>query len=157
MKKMIIACSMLENELTRAMEETGCQTPICWVERGLHDAPAKLRQELQSLVDQYGPEYDALLLCYGFCGGALDGIVSPHAQLVLPAFHDCIQMLLCRPDGADAKAIDALYFTESWTQSPRFIGNEYADYCARCGGEKAQRAYRLMLQEYHSMTLVDTG
>ena len=43
MKQILIACAMLEDEINKIYEETGCEMPIVWVERGFHNTPEKLK------------------------------------------------------------------------------------------------------------------
>lgn len=157
MRTSLIACAMLEDELKRAIEETGCTLPVHWIDRGLHNTPSRLRAEVQAVIDTLTPTSDTILMAYGLCGGAMEGLVSTGARLVFPLFHDCIQMLLFGADGENHKENDILYFTRGWTQDEQFIGNEYARFCARRGEKKARMAYRAMLSGYRSVCLVDTG
>jgi len=156
-KKIIIACGMLKNEITSIMEENEDDTPIIWMERGLHADPARLRKELTEKISFYEQEYDTILLAYCFCGGALEGIMSQKARIVFPAFPDCVDMLLYYPGKTSVRENDAMYFTSSWTLDHAFIGNEYDDYCKKRGAEKAQRAYRELLKGYNGMFSIDTG
>ena len=48
----LICCGMLWDELELAMEHTGRHPEIVWLEKGLHDSPAKLHQALQNEIDQ---------------------------------------------------------------------------------------------------------
>jgi hypothetical protein len=65
------------------------------IERGMHIQPAKLRNHLQSLIDQSeGCGYDALLFAYGLCGQATAGLAARSIPLVIPRAHDCITLFL---------------------------------------------------------------
>lgn len=46
----VIACEMIEDEVRKAMENTGADYPVIWVERGYHNEPDDLREELKILV-----------------------------------------------------------------------------------------------------------
>ena len=46
----VIACEMVEDEVRKAMENTGADYPVIWVERGYHNEPDDLREELKVLV-----------------------------------------------------------------------------------------------------------
>lgn len=62
---------------------------------GLHDRPNNLRDQLQELIDQTSADnYDAILLSYGLCGRAIDGLISRDIPLVIPRAHDCITLYL---------------------------------------------------------------
>jgi len=47
MKEMIIACETLKDELLTAMERTGSQLPIIWIDSLYHMEPGMLRKKLQ--------------------------------------------------------------------------------------------------------------
>ena len=64
-------------------------------DQGLHNRPNHLRELLQAEVDaiQTG-DCDALLLAYGLCGTAIQGLKTLHTPLVIPRAHDCITLYL---------------------------------------------------------------
>lgn len=71
------------------------------VERGLHNRPAGLRQQLQAQIDAASEQklgeryvYDAVILVYGLCGQATAGLVARRIPLVIPKAHDCITLFL---------------------------------------------------------------
>jgi hypothetical protein len=91
----VIACEAL----ARAVYFYAAQTPhrinVTLQKIGLHDRPNNLREHLQNLIDQtFAADYDAILLTYGLCGRAIDGLVSRDVQLVVPRAHDCITLHL---------------------------------------------------------------
>ena len=62
--------------------------------RGLHDRPSGLRETLQAGIDATADPYDAIVLAYGLCGAALDGITARDLPVVVPRAHDCITLFL---------------------------------------------------------------
>jgi hypothetical protein len=65
------------------------------VRRGLHIEPANLQSHLQSIIDACeNKPYDAILLTYGLCGKATEGLISRSKPLVIPRAHDCITIFL---------------------------------------------------------------
>ena len=91
----VIACEAL----ARAVYFYAAQSPhrinLTLQKIGLHDRPTNLREHLQNLIDQTPSEdYDAILLTYGLCGRAIDGLVSRDLPLVIPRAHDCITLYL---------------------------------------------------------------
>lgn len=91
----VIACEAL----ARAVYFYAAQSPhrinLTLQKIGLHDRPTSLREHLQRLIDQTPSEdYDAILLTYGLCGRAIDGLVSRDLPLVIPRAHDCITLYL---------------------------------------------------------------
>ncbi len=156
MDTLIIACSMLEDEINLALAEENCRLPVVWLERALHTYPEKLRSALQEEIDK--AKADTILLTFGLCGNALAGIRSGTKRLITPKFHDCLHMLVAgEPYAEPVLAPDCLYFTDSWFRSENFIVNEFWQCCKRLGEAKARRAYGAMLRQYAGLTLVDTG
>lgn len=157
MRTGLIACAMLRDELEHALRETGCQYQPYWLDRGLHNSPQRLREAVQAAAEQLAPAVDVILLAYGLCGGAMDGLRSPGPQMILPLYHDCIQMLLSGADPKNDKRADSLYFTRGWEQDDEFIGHTYQRACQKYGAAKAIRLYQRMLRGYRTAYVVDTG
>jgi hypothetical protein len=62
---------------------------------GLHDTPSDLRVKLQAHIEaSVGQGYDAIVLGYGLCGKATEGLQAQDVPLVLPRAHDCITLFL---------------------------------------------------------------
>lgn len=62
---------------------------------GLHVEPASLRDHLQARVDACeGQNYDAIVMAYGLCGKATNGLIARSIPLVIPRAHDCITLFL---------------------------------------------------------------
>ena len=62
---------------------------------GLHNDPSDLRGRLQERIDDAGAEgYDAVLMGYGLCGQATNGLVARDVPVVIPRAHDCITLFL---------------------------------------------------------------
>lgn len=91
----VIACEAL----ARAVYFYAAQSPhrinLTLQKIGLHDRPNNLREQIQYLIDQpSSSDYDAILLTYGLCGRAIDGLISRDVQIVVPRAHDCITLYL---------------------------------------------------------------
>lgn len=161
-KKVLLACAMIEDEVRAALDVTGAQfDEIVWVERGFHTYPARLREELQRLINV--AEADGaiqIVLVFGLCGGGVEGLSSNQATLALPRFDDCVNFMLetgnrcCR---GQAKA-GVFYLTHGWAHdeghNPAAIRQ---DYIKRFGEKKADRLMRAMFGAYRSVTLIDNG
>ena len=92
METVIVGCKTLENELLRAVEETGCSYEILWIESGLHNYPKKLNQVLQETLDGCGARQ--VLAAMGFCGNSIENISTGDYTLIFPRVDDCISLLL---------------------------------------------------------------
>lgn len=153
----LIACSMLRNEIEKAMKECGVCMPVIWMEKGLHEKPAKLRQALQKQIDmQQNKSY--ILLGYCLCGNATIGLHSEKATLIIPKFDDCIRMLLSNTENSAPDVNNrCLYFTKGWIDSDKFIMKEKQQYTEKYGAQKSEYIMNLMLENYIGLRLIDTG
>ena len=159
MAEVLLCCEMLRDEVELAMERTGAQVPVVWVDAGLHEHPERLREELHNRIAQLETQYDTVLMGFCLCGNATVGVGGSRAKLVAPRFDDCIRMLMCRQPGT-VPDVDCrcMYFTQGWTRSEEaYIGCQYQHACEKYGPVKGKRVYRSMLKNYTTLMLVDTG
>ena len=77
MSRLIIACSMIEDEVNFVLHESQIQVPVRWIDRGLHEFPQQFRQILQRAIDE--SDADEILLTQGLCGNAIVGVGSERA------------------------------------------------------------------------------
>jgi hypothetical protein len=65
---------------------------------GWHSDPEDLRARLQAAIDAAAADeeraYDAVVMAYGLCGRATEGLTARGVPLVLPRAHDCITLFL---------------------------------------------------------------
>ena len=157
MSELVIACSMLEDEVKEAMRQTGRTLPVLWIDSGLHEFPERLRKELSSRIDS-ATEVCTIMLTFALCGNALAGIGSTNAKLVLPKFDDCIHFLTSSKYQSRGEVdCRTLYYTAGWLKSERFMGSEYGRCLQRYGEKKTRYIYNTMLKNYQSIQLLDTG
>lgn len=155
MSETIIACKMIEDEVKEAMARVGSTSQLIFLDRGLHEYPANLKNEIQRTLQ--GIKTDYILFAYGLCGNAMDGIFSPYSTLVIPRFHDCIQMMMVKDNLVRLSICpNCLYYTDGWFNSDKTMLKQYEEFAGRKGEVKAQRAYRRMLQHYDHICLIDT-
>jgi hypothetical protein len=153
----ILACAMLEDEVALAMKKTGCRLPVIWLERRLHEWPDRLREELHRRIGQLSAA-DTILLTFSLCGGGLLGLGSPSSRLVLPRFHDCIQMC-CSLAEYQPAAVDprGLYFTRGWLRGEHSTARSFQQTCQKYGRKKARALYQEIFKNCRSLVLLDTG
>lgn len=154
---LLIACEMLKDELQLAMERTQIAPEILWIEKGLHDRPEQLRAVLQETIDAAAKTYRTILIGVAYCGGALDGICSREATLVIPRFDDCIRMLLSTKPGETEADCRCMYFTKQWMDSECYIVREFEGYCQTYGPRKGKRIIQAMIGNYRELRLLDSG
>lgn len=157
-KRTLIACSMLEDEVTHILKIYNINLPVIWMERGLHNTPQKLNQTLQEQIDQL-QDQDEILLTFGLCGNGTAGLVSPNTILRMPKFDDCINMLMCRQPRTARKQTetDALYLTRGWTLDDASLLQQYQTLSETYDPEMRDFILETMYSGYHFLTVIDTG
>jgi hypothetical protein len=100
-----LGCDVLARPLYLAAARSPQIVDISLRHYGLHRTPAKLRQALQREIDEtrVGDGYDAVVLAYGLCGKATEGLRAGELPLVLPRAHDCITLFLGSRDRYQAQ------------------------------------------------------
>jgi len=100
----IIACKVLQRELSSVAWHSAHSLDITTLRQQFHNVPAALTQQLQAEIDRIesgddsysndaGP-FDAIVLGYGLCSNAVVGLHSSKYPLVIPRIHDCTSLLL---------------------------------------------------------------
>lgn len=147
---LLIACGMQQDEVEHCRKEYGITVPVHYLKRGMHENPAELHVTLQALIDE-NQHYDTILLTYGLCGRASEGLVSPHTRLVMPRFHDCIHQLL--ENHVDKHT---LYLTRTWTLDEQSIQGQIRDICDTYEPQQAQEIISAIYGGYERIAVIDT-
>lgn len=153
----VIACSMIKNEIDRVMAEHQLDYPVVWIEKGLHEYPEKLKKELSKQIPE-NDGYTYMLLLYGMCGNAVIGLSAQNSVLVIPNFDDCVRMLMCHEKGQLIPTrADRLYLTDEWTTSEKFLLKEFDSYIERYGEKKGRMIAEMMIGHYSGIDFIDDG
>ena len=160
-QRVLIACAMMEDEVACAVEHAQEDVLTLWVDRGFHSEPDKLRRELQRNVD-WVEERGAtrILLAFGLCGNGAVGIVAKSAQLAIPRFDHCVNIMLeCGPRTCQGRAQGGvMYLTRGWTHDAAAAMYSLKDqYVAKYGERRAKRLMEAMYGGYHAVSLIDNG
>lgn len=90
-----ISCEVLSRPVYRYASETPHIVTVEIIEKALHNRPDRLRELLQERINaSSGPAFDAVILAYGLCGKAVEGLQAGAIPLVIPRAHDCITLFL---------------------------------------------------------------
>lgn len=155
MENVVIACETLKDELTTAINSTGCRLPITWIDSRYHIDPEGLRKKIQQEIDSI-ENAENILLVFGCCGNAMIGVKASTANLIIPKTDDCISMVLSK-EGEKFKRVKKTYFlTKGWIDSSRSLAVEYQRAVERYGMKKADKIFKLMLNNYKYLMLIDT-
>jgi hypothetical protein len=92
----IIACDVLEDEVTHFAGQHEHVVKLEFFEMGLHDQPTRLREVLQESIDvcEADERVDTVVLVYGLCGKGTEGLGTRRCKLVIPRAHDCVTLFL---------------------------------------------------------------
>ena len=152
-----IGCRALAHILEPMLE---AQAERIILDVGLHLSPDKLRARLiEEVHNMEGAGWD-ILLGYGLCGRALEGVYSNKSRLILPKVDDCVGALLGSRKRHKKVMSDnpGSFFLE-----PTWIGTE-VDIFEQCqkGLERIPEARRpqiieLALKHYSRLALLDHG
>ncbi|GAV25201.1 hypothetical protein ciss_11340 [Carboxydothermus islandicus] len=154
----IIACQTLRDEVEKALKDTGVKYPVLWIDSGLHNYPDKLKTKLQEQIDRIS-NTENLILVFGNCGNALNGIRATTGRLVLPKIDDCISLLL----GSVQKRMEisreahSYFLTCGWLAHESNIVKEHKRCLEKYGEVRGQKIFKAILAHYRKVILLDTN
>lgn len=154
MVNIVIACTMLREQLEQAIRLTGAKDAVFYLPEALHNHPQKLKAELSNLLQKLPPA-EHILYGGGLCGNALLGLSFP-APAVIPRFDDCISMFLYNGyNRLAAKDSGCYYLTPTWLGKEGDLWNQYLELRRRYGNHTGGVLMERMLKGYHSLCLID--
>jgi len=155
----VVACEVMKEELTSLAGSRADR--FRFVSMGLHRWPARLKEELARLIAEDLPDgCTALILGFGLCGGALNGLKAPVVPLVVPRSHDCIPLLFGSHEEylrELTKERGTFFLSGGWLEGERTLLSEYRRVESRHGEAKARRVMAAMLDSYRRLLFITTG
>jgi hypothetical protein len=146
-KRCIIACKVLWREISYFAASSPFYYDVFYLEQGLHDEPARLRQELQEKITELEESYPVILIGYGLCSNGIVGIKSRSATLVFMRGHDCITFFLGSKERY-RRIFDewpgTYWYTTGWIETSGILNNEeyyynkYKEYLEKYDEDTAQ-------------------
>lgn len=96
MKIRCLSCKALARIVYRFAATSPHIVDVELFEIGLHNEPETLNKTLQDRLNAVEAEkYDVIVMGYGLCGKALEGIFAPAGlPVIIPRAHDCITLFL---------------------------------------------------------------
>lgn len=157
-KTVVISCESNRPELEKINNITSCHYPFYILDAKYHDRPDKLKQELQSVLNDIR-DVDAVLLAMGYCGNALTGIRAGNFRIIIPKVDDCLTLFLGSLEKRQAveNTERTFFLTKGWLDSERNILRQYSSLQKRYGKESAAFVYRTMFEHYEKLGLIDSG
>jgi hypothetical protein len=179
MRLKCVACDALARPIYLAAARSPHMVDITLQHFGLHLSPKKLRESLQIEIDRAAEAgiYDAVILAYGLCGKATEGLRAVDIPLVLPRAHDCITLFLGSRERYDSEfqtCPGTYWYVQDFIERgesdefPLSIGANtsanadavYADYVEKYGKDNADYLMEAMSawqSHYERAVYIDTG
>lgn len=153
MKDIIFSCPTLRNELEKAMELEGSNTPIKYLPQSLHSDPEELGRYVQNEIDK-ASDYDRIFLCVSGCGGGTKDLKATNGIVVIPKTSDCIDIAL---SGGDERKYGEIYITNSWMEFMINAGMDMDSLIKERGEEGAVEHLKWMFNGFPNFNIIDTG
>ena len=157
-REVMIACDTLRTEIEHVMRTFGIERRVIWMEHLLHNVPTKLTDALQTAINEV-QDADRVLLGFGNCGNAVQGLQNGDFELIIPRIDDCISLVLGSQRYREEYSVrhSAFYLTDGWIDGSHTIEQEYSDMIEDYGEEEADEVMNMMYAHYRTMAYLDTG
>ena len=117
MRLTLLSCDVLTREVCREAAASPHVIGMRFTPLDSHDQPGILRAVIQQAIDEAdGDGSEAVLLGYGLCGNAVNGLQARSKPLVIPRAHDCCTLFL------GSKALFNRYFADHPSASWSCVG-----------------------------------
>lgn len=150
----IITCRALAHVLEKFV---GTDNDLTTLEIGLHLQPERLRGAVSDKIGELERPGTTILLGYGLCGRALEGVFSRSSTLVLPRVDDCVGMLLGsrkRHKRTLVKHPGSYFLEPRWLDSELNIFAQMGKSLAHLPEERRRRLLKRALQHYERLVLL---
>jgi hypothetical protein len=156
-KSLVIACSIMKEELTRVQNDG---ISIVYLEQSLHRTPQKMKGAIQEEIER-AEKWDGeqIILAYGLCSNGILGIRANRHPLLIPKVHDCITLFLGSHERymeEHQKEPGTYYLTKGWIEEKKSPLGIFEEYCQRYGKETAEWVIREELKNYTRIALVES-
>lgn len=156
-RRKLLTCKSLAHVLEPL---AGPETEMSVLEIALHLNPQRLRAHLMEAVARVESADTHILLGYGLCGRALEGVVSSKSTLVLPKVDDCVGALLGsreRHSKVLRQRAGCYFLEQHWLETELNIFIEAAKGLERIPADKRKRIAQMALKNYTTLALLDSG
>lgn len=130
------------------------------VEAGLHLNADKLRNAIQSLIDDSNDEFENIVLGFGLCSMAAVGLKASRSRLIIPRVDDCIGLFLGSQDSYKKqleKEHGTYFLSKGWIDAGVTLIEEFKQVEERMGKEAAGIVRERMLKGYTRLAFIDMG
>jgi hypothetical protein len=168
-----ISCQVLARELRAAVSSSPHTIQLEFLPMSLHGLEAAVRRRrLQEAIGfAAATGCDAVLLAFGLCGYALEGLTAASCRLVVPRVHDCVGMLFGGEQRLDEYLLGnpgTCFRTAGWLEDLSGLpdatethgGVRFDKYAARYGEDNAEYLFDILgepMRHYSRLAFVQTG
>jgi hypothetical protein len=149
----VIACRVMEDEI---LNVTGKEHDISFIQYDYHDYPERLRTKIQDEIDR-AVDYRYIILCFGLCGGATDGIRANSCPVIIPKTDDCISLFLGSKEKYDQlrkREGGTFFLTQGWIKYGNDALKDYQKWQIRYGEQKASWLIKEIYKAYTRVSLI---
>ncbi|SHK22687.1 Protein of unknown function [Desulfatibacillum alkenivorans DSM 16219] len=153
----LISCRALAH-IIEPMVDPGMERVI--LDIGLHLNPDKLRERVIEEIARMEEDGDDIILGYGLCGRALEGVYASKARLILPRVDDCVGALLGsqkRHKKVMSENPGCFFLEPAWIGSEVDIFEQCQKGLERIPEERRPQIIELALKHYSKLGLLDHG
>lgn len=152
----LIACEVVAKELHARI---GDELPVRVIDPALHVNPDRLRTTLQEAIDLVERDFETLVLGFGLCSRAVEGLRSKRSRIIIPLVDDCIGLFL----GSRTAHLNQLksapgtfFLSRGWVEAGSTPFEEYGYMLKRFGQKRADRLMDLLLRNYTHLSYIHT-
>jgi hypothetical protein len=159
-RRIVIACRVMEPELTKVLAEGGEEVEVLYLDQALHRTPAKLLGQLQEKIDQVAQSASRIVLGYGLCSNGVVGVTARQQGVIIPRCHDCIALFLGSPSRYQEvfrQKPGTYYLTPGWIAEKKDPLGILEENAAKFDQETAEWVMEEELKHYTHIALIDTG
>lgn len=152
----LIACEVVAKELHARI---GDELPVRVIDPALHVHPDRLRTTLQEAIDLAEEDFETLILGFGLCSRAVEGLKSKRSRIIIPLVDDCIGLFLGsrRAHLNQLKlAAGTFFLSRGWVEVGPTPFEEYGYMLKRFGQKKADRLMEILLKHYTHLSYIHT-
>lgn len=132
----VVACQVMEKEILSIADR---KFDVTFIQYDYHDSPELLRNRIQEEIKQ-ASDYQCVILGFGLCGGAIDGVQAITCPVIIPRIDDCIPLLLGSKEKYDRerKFESGTYFlNRGWIEYGNDALKDYRKWREKYGERKA--------------------
>lgn len=149
----VIACRVMEKEISRV---AGGEFDVSFIQYDYHDSPERLRNRIQEEIE-HASGYQYVLLGFGLCGGATDGIQALTCPVIIPRVDDCIPLLLGSKEKYDQERkfeAGTYFLNQGWIEYGNDALKDYHKWREKYGERKACWLIKEVYKAYTRITLI---